>query len=76
MKPVPIKKARSEAAVALFKELLEQAEAGDVTSVVMLYTRADGSFATRATPIDDIPEMIGKLTILISDLVASTTKEG
>ena len=76
MKAIPIKKARSEAAVTLFKELLEQAEAGVITNVAMVYTRADASFATRATPIDNIPETIGKLMILISDLVASTTKEG
>ena len=75
MKIVPIMQSRSDSAVALFKELLEHAESGVITSVAMVYTRADGSFGTRTTPIDNLPETIGKLMILISDLVASTTKK-
>lgn len=74
MKIVPMKPNPGQHAIGLFQELLARAEAGEIVEVALVYTRVDRSYVTRTTPIDNLPEVIGKLTVLVSDIVANTKK--
>ena len=54
----------------ILKDVLKEAESGDIAAVVVIVKNVDGSFWNRASMVDGFAEMIGSLEILKAEWIA------
>lgn len=64
----------SAEAVELLREALAQAEAGEISEIVMVYARHDGASGWNRTDISFVAAMLGELW-LVGDELASAAED-
>jgi hypothetical protein len=65
----------SAEAVALLREALAQAEAGEISEVVMVYARHDGASGWNRTDVSFVSALLGELWMVGNELAAAAEEE-
>lgn len=63
----------NESCIEILKEILEEAEQGQVTAIAVVYTRLDRSVVTQSSDTENFPGLIGALEILKHRMLTEET---
>jgi len=73
--PVSAKEEARQSVIKLLRKTLEEAEAGQLQSVVMIIESVDGTWADRASETIKFSEAIGRLEITKQEWIAQYLKK-